>query len=94
MSPFRIESPLSFILAPNPGFRPKKAAMEVAVTSDLKLSAFYSEATSSLDQRFHLVGLFMCCKIIFTIPHIPESQKDLCLYAGMRLKHTAFFLPL
>ncbi len=68
--------------------------MEVAVTSDLKLSAFYSEATSSLDQRFHLVGLFMCCKIIFTIPHIPESQKDLCLYAGMRLKHTAFFLPL
>ena len=45
---------MSFILALIPAFWPKTAT-EVALTSDIKLSAFYPEPTSPLERQFHLI---------------------------------------
>ncbi len=52
--PFLIQSPRSFRLAPNPAFLPKTST-EVALTSDLEITAFYPDPTNDLERGFHLM---------------------------------------
>ena len=52
--PFLIQNPRSFRLAPNPAFLPKTST-EVALTSDLEITAFYPDPTNDLERGFHLM---------------------------------------
>ncbi len=54
--PFLIQSPRSFCLVPNPAFLPK-TSMEVTLTSDLEITAFYPEPSNDLELGFHLMCL-------------------------------------
>ncbi len=58
--PFLIQNPRSFCLAPNPVFLPK-ISMEVALSLDLKITTFYPEPTSPLEQGFHLCDQSVLC---------------------------------
>ncbi len=53
-SPFLIQNPRSFRLAPNPAFLPKTST-EVALTLDLEITAFYPDPSNDLEQGFHLM---------------------------------------
>ncbi len=44
----------SFRLAPNPAFLPK-TCIEVALSLDLEITAFYPEPTNALERGFHLI---------------------------------------
>ncbi len=55
--PFLIQNPRSFHLAPNPRFVPN-TSMDVALSSDLEITAFYPEPTSPLEQCLHLMCIF------------------------------------
>ncbi len=52
--PFLIQNPRSFRLAPKPVFLPKTST-EVALTSDLEITAFYPDPTNDLERGFHLM---------------------------------------
>ncbi len=54
-----MQNPQSFCLAPNPAFLPK-TSMEVALSSDLGITAFYPEPTNDLEWGFHLMCLSLC----------------------------------
>ena len=53
-SPFLIQNPQSFRLAPNPAFLPKTST-EVVLSSDLEITTFYPEPTNALERGFHLM---------------------------------------
>ncbi len=53
-TPFLIQNPRSFCLAPNPAFMPKTST-EVALSLDLEITAFYPEPTNALEWGFHLM---------------------------------------
>ncbi len=52
--PFLIQNPRSFYLAPNPVFLPKTST-EVALSSDLEITAFYPGPTNALEWGLHLM---------------------------------------
>ncbi len=52
--PFLIQNPHSFCMALNPAFLPK-TSMEVALSSDLEITAFYPEPTNTLELGFNLM---------------------------------------
>ncbi len=56
-SPFLIQNPRSFRLAPNPAFLPKTST-EVTLSSDLEITVFYPEPTNILER-----GLLLMCPV-------------------------------
>ncbi len=52
--PILIHNPWSFRLAPNPAFL-SKTSKEVALSSDLEITAFYPEPTNALERDLHLM---------------------------------------
>ncbi len=52
--PFFIQKPWSFLLAPYPAFL-SKTSTEVALSLDLKITAFYPKPTSPLERSFYLM---------------------------------------
>ena len=60
--PFLIQNPRSFRLAPNPAFLPKTST-EVALSSDLEITAFYPEPTNTLEWGLHLMCLVRALRI-------------------------------
>ncbi len=53
-SPFLIQNPRSFRLAPNPAFLPKTST-EVAFSLDLEITAFSPDPSNDLERGFHLM---------------------------------------
>ena len=78
--PFLFRTHRSFRLAPNPAFLPKTST-EVALSSDLEITAFYPEPASPLERSFHLMcpdpALHICLRCT---EHTHRPNKSLFVH--------------